>query len=352
MTLPIFNFMDNTYSGENVVLEQDIFNQNIRRDIIQQVLLFNMAYNRRTFAWVRTKGEVSGSNRKPFRQKKTGRAPQGDIRAPNLYHGGRAFGARPRDYYFPLNKKIRLFGLKSVLTSKYLENKIIIVDSEKLNFKEKYAYRYLPSLNFLKGNKCLFITSSNPCETFSRSIKNFNFVSHNIGAKFNVSDVIKNQFVIFTKDGLDEFVTKLKERTFNYYRNKKIVIDPINAKKTLETDKFSFDFDPNKKLIIHTPALKGSIDEIVSHFREPEKKIKEILDRREKKQQEIDKEKENKKLKNTDIIYADNNAVEKRRQMMKKERRIKLQKDTRRMEIKKKKQLENKMKLEGEKKKK
>ena len=57
-----------------------------------------------------TKGEISGSGKKPFRQKKTGRAPQGDKRAPHLYHGGHNFGARPREFYFPINKKIRLLG--------------------------------------------------------------------------------------------------------------------------------------------------------------------------------------------------------------------------------------------------
>ena len=70
-------------------------------------MLFNKEYNRKSTKWVRSKGDVSGSNKKPFAQKKSGRAPQGDKRAPHLYHGGRAHGAKPREFYFPLNKKIK-----------------------------------------------------------------------------------------------------------------------------------------------------------------------------------------------------------------------------------------------------
>jgi len=92
------------------VLSHSIFNVPLRKDIIHQVYLYNKEYNRRTYKWVKSKGDVAGSNKKPFGQKKSGRTPQGDKRAPNLYHGGRSHGARPRNYYFPVNKKIRLQG--------------------------------------------------------------------------------------------------------------------------------------------------------------------------------------------------------------------------------------------------
>jgi large subunit ribosomal protein L4 len=173
MILPVFDFSTTEYSGENVVLDQNIFNNLLREDIIHKVTRFNREYNRKTFRWVMSKGDVSGSNRKPFGQKKTGRAPQGDIRAPNLYHGGRAHGARPRDYYFPLNKKVRLLGLKCMLTSKFLEKKIIIVDSEKLEGDTLHN-----SLAFLKEQKAVFLTHNEFDENFAKEIENYTFVKH------------------------------------------------------------------------------------------------------------------------------------------------------------------------------
>lgn len=342
MTLPVFDFETSSFTGENVVLEQDIFNQVVRRDLIHRVLLFNKMYNRQTFKWVKSKGDVSGSNRKPFRQKKTGRAPQGDIRAPNLYHGGKAHGARPRKYYFPLNKKIRLFGLQSALTSKFLENKIIVINSERLETPTENTIN--KGLRFLKENTGLIITSTEACPAFSKFIKRFHFASHMQSGKLNVENVMSNRYIIFTKDGLNELIQTLKERHFNYYRNKKIVADPLHARKALITDQFKFDFDPEKKLIIHTPALQGSLEEIESHYRDPQKKIQEILENREKAKMEAEKAKEEKKQKEVESLYADNTAVEKRRAQLKRERRLKVQKEMRRLTIKKKKQQEGTVK--------
>jgi large subunit ribosomal protein L4 len=175
MILPVFDFLTAEYSGQSVVLNQNIFNQLVREDIIHRVTRFNREYNKKTFRWVMSKGDVSGSNRKPFQQKKTGRAPQGDIRAPNLYHGGRAHGARPRDFYFPLNKKVRLLGLKCMLTSKFLEKKIIIVNSEKLKGNQETLRN---SLAFLKEQKTVFITHNDCDENFTKDVEGLSFIKH------------------------------------------------------------------------------------------------------------------------------------------------------------------------------
>jgi large subunit ribosomal protein L4 len=175
MILPVFNFTNSEFSGKNVVLEQNIFNQLLREDVIHRVTKFNREYNRKTSRWVMSKGDVSGSNRKPFQQKKTGRAPQGDLRAPNLYHGGRAHGARPRDYYFPLNKKVRLLGLKCMLTSKFLEKKIIVIDSESF---EGTTENLLDNLAFLKEQKTAFMTNIECDAKFAESIEKVPFVNH------------------------------------------------------------------------------------------------------------------------------------------------------------------------------
>lgn len=335
MTVPVFDFATNTYIGENVVLDQEIFNQTIRRDIIHKVFLFNEAYNRRTHKLVKSKGLVSGSNRKPFRQKKTGRAPQGDIRAPNLYHGGHAFGARPRNYYFPLNKKIRLFGLQSILTSKFLENKIIVINSEKLDFNTERVLE--KSVKFLRENRTLLITSTSPCEIFTKEVEKINFVKPIVPNKINVAEILRNQYIVFTKQGLADFVELIKERKINYFRNRKVPLNPAEAKVKLENEAYKFDFDPNKTLVFHTPALKGSAAEIEAHFKEPEIRIKQIMEKREKLKLEKEKLKEENRAKIAENLYSDDTALEKRRLQLKKERRMKALKETRRLALKKKK---------------
>jgi len=138
-------------------------------------MLYNKDYNRKTFKWVKSKAEVSGSNRKPFQQKKTGRARQGCIRSPNLYHGGRAHGERPREFFFPLNKKVRLLALKSILTARLLDNKIIIVDKEKSSTNHPGGFPYY--FDFLKGNPTLFVTGNKHNEEFVKNIKQVPFVN-------------------------------------------------------------------------------------------------------------------------------------------------------------------------------
>jgi large subunit ribosomal protein L4 len=338
MTVPVFKFSSNTYSGENVVLDQDIFNNFIRKDIIHRVFIYNREYNRRTFKWVKAKGDVSGSNKKPFQQKKTGRAPQGDKRAPNLYHGGRAHGARPRVYFFPLNKKIRLLGLKSLLTSKFLENSILVFNSEKI--EEKNPKDLDNQLKFLKNTPTIFVTSSKPCENFSVTAKQVKYIEHLTPDKLNVEKLISSKYLMFTVEGLSELVDMIHGRDKNYFRNKKIPIDPAAAKKELPIDKFTFDFDPNKELELHTPVLKGSYEDIKKGYMDMEGLVNSIKDKRMKAEEEKLRLKEEKKKKKTDELYSDDSMLDKRRAQLRKERRMKAMKENRRMEIKKKKKAE------------
>jgi large subunit ribosomal protein L4 len=338
MTVPVFKFSNNTYSGENVVLDQDIFNNYVRRDIIHRVYIYNREFNRRTFKWVKSKGDVSGSNKKPFGQKKTGRAPQGDKRAPNLYHGGRAHGARPRSYYFPLNKKIRLLGLKSILTSKFLENSIMVFNSEKIDNKNPKELDQ--SLKFLKNTPTIFVTSSKPCENFAVTCKQVKYIEHMTPDKLNVEQLIVSKYLIFTVDGISELVEVLKAREKNYYRNKKIPSDPSSARKELPIDKFKFDFDPNKELELHTPVLKGSYETIKKNYMDMEGLIASIKDKRLKEEQEKIRLKEEKKKKITDELYTDDSMIDKRKNQLRKERRFKALKETRRIEAKQKKKAE------------
>lgn len=137
-------------------------------------MLYNKEFNRKTFKWVKSKAEVSGSNRKPHPQKKTGRARQGCIRSPNLYHGGKAHGERPREFYFPLNKKIRLLALKSLLTAKLIDNKIIVIDREKFTTNHPGGFPYY--FEFLRENRALLVTGDEISKEFEKNMKSVKFV--------------------------------------------------------------------------------------------------------------------------------------------------------------------------------
>jgi large subunit ribosomal protein L4 len=348
MTIPVFKLSSNTYSGENVVLDQEIFNNHVRKDIIHRVYMYNREYNHRTFKWVKAKGDVSGSNKKPFQQKKTGRAPQGDKRAPNLYHGGRAHGARPRNYYFPLNKKIRLLGLKSLLTSKFLENAILVFNSEKI--ENKNPRELDGQLRFLKDLPTIFVTAAKPCENFEVCAKQIKYINHLTADKLNVEQLINCKYLVFSVEGLSELVNVIKGREKNYFRNKKIPIDPAAARKELPIDKFKFDFDPNKELELHTPVLKGSYEVIKKNYMDMEGLITSIKEKRAKAEEEKIRAKEEKKKMQTDELYNDDSMLDKRKNQLKKERRLKALKDTRRLEAKKKKKTETAQSSAGAKK--
>lgn len=118
-----------------------------------------------------TKGDVSGSGNKPRPQKKSGRARQGNKNAPHLHKGGKAHGPVPRDFSFPINEKIRLFALKSLLSARLYEEKIVLVDSEALEYgKTKYLHEILAPY---KQDKILFLTDFD-------ADKNFQLASQNI----------------------------------------------------------------------------------------------------------------------------------------------------------------------------
>jgi len=137
-------------------LDPAIYNLPLRRDIVHSVHMYFHNLNRRTFKRALTRGDVSGSNAKMRPQKKSGRARQGDKRAPHLWKGGKAHGAKPVDYTFPLNEKVRLLGLKTLLSARLYEEKIILIDSEEIEYgKTKYLKEIIKPF---KDDKLLFLT--------------------------------------------------------------------------------------------------------------------------------------------------------------------------------------------------
>ena len=118
----------------DIELSEEIFNVEVNEDVMHEVVLNYLANQRQGTQSTKTRSEVSGGGKKPWKQKGTGRARQGSIRAPQWIKGGIALGPKPRSYKYTLNKKVKRLALKSALTTKVLENKIVVVDS--LDFDE------------------------------------------------------------------------------------------------------------------------------------------------------------------------------------------------------------------------
>jgi hypothetical protein len=152
----------------------------------------------------------------------------------------------------------------------------------------------------------------------------------------NVLHLLSHEFLILTKQGLDELTELLSDRTNNYFRNKKVPIDPYNKKIELPTDKFKFDFDYNKELKIHSPVLRGSYKEIEQHYQNPEILIKQITEKRELAAKEKLQAKEDAKRRLQEAIYDDDAVIARRRRQLQREKNERLlkEKNKKKMEVK------------------
>ena len=152
-----------------------------------------------------TRTEVSGGGRKPWRQKGTGHARQGSIRAPQWYHGGVALGPKPRDYRYALNKKVRRLAMKSALSSKVLENNIIVLDALTVDsYKTKTIVAMLKALN-VEG-KALIVTAEADKKVI-KSAANIPGVKTALVNTINVYDILNCDKLIVAKDA----VSKIEE---------------------------------------------------------------------------------------------------------------------------------------------
>ena len=147
-----------------------------------------------------TRTEVSGGGRKPWRQKGTGHARQGSIRAPQWTHGGIALGPKPRDYSYSLNKKVKQLAMKSALSMKVLEKNFVVVDAIAFeNYKTKEAIKMLSALNC--GKKALVVTET-PDAKVIKSMANIPGVKTTLSSTLNVYDIINCDTFVVTLDAV------------------------------------------------------------------------------------------------------------------------------------------------------
>ena len=182
-------------------LNDSIFAVEINEHLVHMAVVQQLANNRQGTQKAKTRSEVSGGGRKPWRQKGTGHARQGSTRSPQWTGGGVVFAPTPRDYSFKLNKKEKRAALKSVLTSAVNENKFIVVDELKLNeIKTKDFAKVLTNLNV---EKALVVLDSND-KNVVMSAKNIPTVKTALTNTINVYDILKYNTVVVTKAAVDQ----------------------------------------------------------------------------------------------------------------------------------------------------
>lgn len=195
-------------NGENVgeiELNETLFDANVSEQAVYETVKNQLANKRQGTQSAKTRSEVRGGGRKPFRQKGTGRARQGSIRAPHYTGGGIVFAPKPRDYSYTINKKVRRLALYSVLTSKLRENELIVLDNLALDaYKTKEANKIL---NNIKAEGKSYLVISENDDKIYRSFRNIEGVEVQTANLINVYDILRHKNLVVTKDA----IAKLEE---------------------------------------------------------------------------------------------------------------------------------------------
>ena len=187
-----------------IELNDAIFGAKVNEHLVHMAVVQHLANKRQGTQKAKTRSEVSGGGRKPWRQKGTGHARQGSIRAPQWKGGGVVFAPVPRDYSFKINKKEKRAALKSVLTSRVQENKLIVV--EELKFDEIKTKNFKAVMDNLKVSKALVVLGEKN-ENAVLSARNLQKINTAYADAINVYDILKGDTLVLTKDA----VAKIEE---------------------------------------------------------------------------------------------------------------------------------------------
>ena len=193
----VFNMEGNEVG--TMELNDAIFGAKVNEHLVHLAVVSQLANKRQGTQKAKTRSEVSGGGRKPWRQKGTGHARQGSTRAPQWTGGGMVFAPVPRDYSFKMNKKEKRAALKSALTSRVQANKLIVLDQLTMDAPKTKAMQNV--LNSLNVNKALVVTKENNANVVL-SARNIPSVKTALVNTINVYDVMKYNTVVLTKDAV------------------------------------------------------------------------------------------------------------------------------------------------------
>ncbi|WP_026657235.1 50S ribosomal protein L4 [Butyrivibrio sp. AC2005] len=189
----------------SIELNDAIFGVEVNEHLVHLAIVQQLANNRQGTQKAKTRSEVSGGGRKPWRQKGTGHARQGSTRSPQWTGGGVVFAPVPRDYSFKMNQKEKRAALKSALTDKVQNNKLIVLDELKMDeFKTK---KFAEVMNNLKATRKALVVVAENDEKVVKSAKNLAEVKTALTNTINVYDIVNAHTLVLTKDA----VSKIEE---------------------------------------------------------------------------------------------------------------------------------------------
>lgn len=214
ITLPIYNSAGKEI--DSIKLDKSIFDGQINTAALYQAVALYRANQRRGLASTKTRGEVSGGGRKPWRQKGTGRARVGSTRSPLWRHGGVIFGPHPRDFSYTLPQKLRSVALKSALNAKVKGNNFIVLDNFNLEKpKTKEAVRIFSNLKInSKKDKRHYTTLLLLDKIDSKLrlvLRNIDFLNINLAKDTHTYEVLAHRKLVVTKSGLGELAKRFKK---------------------------------------------------------------------------------------------------------------------------------------------
>jgi large subunit ribosomal protein L4 len=180
-------------------LNDKVFGVEVNEVVVHAALVNYLANQRQGTSSTKTRAEVRGGGRKPWKQKGTGRARQGSIRAPQWIKGGIVFGPKPRKYTYAIPKKMRQLAIRSILTSKVINNDLIVVD--KFNLKEIKTKNMVNILNKLNSNKTLIMLNEKDINV-QASAKNIENTKVSLVNTINVFDLLKYNKLMITVDAI------------------------------------------------------------------------------------------------------------------------------------------------------
>jgi len=212
-TLPIYNSEGKEI--DTIKLNEMVFDGSQNADSLHQAIEAYRANQRKGLASTKTRGEVSGGGKKPWKQKGTGRARVGSTRSPLWRHGGVVFGPHPRDFSFDLPQKIKISALKTSLNTRLKENNLVVLDEFKVQEpKTKLAVKVLANLNLFSAkakrpDKVLFLTHKLDAE-LKRAMKNIGFLSVDLARDCHAYEVMNNKKLLVTRAALNDLTERLK----------------------------------------------------------------------------------------------------------------------------------------------
>jgi len=206
MKLTVRN-LDNQEVGD-IELADEVFGLPVRRDILARVVNWQLAKRRAGTHKAKGISEISGTTKKPYKQKGTGRARQGSLRSPQFRGGAVIFGPVVRDHGFSLQKKVRKLGLKTALSAKQAEGKLVVIDAAKIAEAKTKALR--AQLDALGWGSVLIIDGAAVDEGFARAARNIPKVDVLPQQGANVYDILRRDLLVLTRDAAQQLEARLK----------------------------------------------------------------------------------------------------------------------------------------------